>query len=132
MLVMTSRVTMLGLSPWAGTGGSYRTIQSKAEKAASKTKATAKQCPASGAQRCLGRPQGSRNKPQDHTTLTPELMWITAMLATLLHLMITVLAVPYLVLDGHFGHHHALDCVRRIGSHLIWDLSLDELREQCE
>jgi len=27
MLVMTGRVTMLGLSRWAGTGGSYRTIQ---------------------------------------------------------------------------------------------------------
>src|SRR5258708_39339252 len=27
MLAMTGRVTMLGLSRWAGTGGSYRTIQ---------------------------------------------------------------------------------------------------------
>src|SRR5260370_3259931 len=27
MLVMTGRVTMLGLSRWAGAGGSYRTIQ---------------------------------------------------------------------------------------------------------
>jgi hypothetical protein len=27
MLVMTGRVTMLGLSRWAGKGGSYRTIQ---------------------------------------------------------------------------------------------------------
>ena len=27
MLVMTGRVTMLGLSRWAGTGGSYRTMQ---------------------------------------------------------------------------------------------------------
>jgi len=27
MLVMTGRVTMLGLSRWAGTGGSYRTVQ---------------------------------------------------------------------------------------------------------
>src|SRR6266705_5466936 len=27
MLVMTGRVTMLGLSRWAGPGGSYRTVQ---------------------------------------------------------------------------------------------------------
>ena len=27
MLVMTGRVTMLGISRWAGTGGSYRTVQ---------------------------------------------------------------------------------------------------------
>jgi len=27
MLVMTGRVTMLGISRWAGTGGSYRTLQ---------------------------------------------------------------------------------------------------------
>jgi putative transposase len=27
MLVMPSRVTMLGISRWAGTGGSYRTVQ---------------------------------------------------------------------------------------------------------
>jgi hypothetical protein len=27
MVVMTGRVTMLGLSRWAGTGGSYRTVQ---------------------------------------------------------------------------------------------------------
>jgi putative transposase len=27
MLVMPGRVTMLGISRWAGTGGSYRTVQ---------------------------------------------------------------------------------------------------------
>jgi len=27
MIAMTGRVTMLGLSRWAGTGGSYRSIQ---------------------------------------------------------------------------------------------------------
>jgi putative transposase len=27
MLVMTGRVTMLGMARWAGTGGSYRTVQ---------------------------------------------------------------------------------------------------------
>jgi hypothetical protein len=27
MMVLTGRVTMLGLSRWAGTGGSYRTVQ---------------------------------------------------------------------------------------------------------
>ena len=212
LLVMTGRITMLGLSRWAGTGGSYRTVQrwfatvlpwamlfwvffrqhvhcpadvyfvagddvivtkagkhthgldrffsslygkpvpglafftlslvsvqqrrsfpmrieqvvrSDAEKAARKAKAAAK--PSKGAQATHrpGRPKGSKNTPQAATTLTPELVRITAMLTALLQLIATVLSVTYLVLDGHFGNHNALHMARQCGWHLIAKLRGD-------
>src|SRR5262245_47582186 len=195
LLVMTGRITMLGLSRWAGTGGSYRTVErffstvlpwamlfwvffrqpvhwpadvyfvagdevvvtkagkhthgldrffsslygrpvpglafftlalvsvqkrrsfpmrveqvvrSDAEKAASKSKTVLKLPKAARAMRRPGRPKGSKNSPKTTATLTPELVRITAMLTALLQLIATVLSVTYLVLDGHFGNHHAL------------------------
>ena len=212
LLVMTGRITMLGISRWAGTGGSYRTVQrlfstvlpwamlfwvffrqhvhcpadvyfvagdevivtkagththgldrffsslygkpvpglafftlslvsvqkrrsfpmcieqvirSDAEKAASKAKAAAK--PPTGAQatRRPGRPKGSTNHPKAPVTLTPELVRITAMLSALLQLIATVLSVTYLVLDGHFGNHHAVQMARQCGLHLISKLRRD-------
>ena len=214
MVVMTGRVTMLGLSRWAGKGGSYRTVQrffstvipwatlfwvffrqhvyrpedtyllvgdevvatkagkhthgldrffaslygkpvpglafftlslvsiqqrrsfpmrveqvvrSDAEKAASKAKAAAKTKPpaAPGARRRPGRPPGRTNRPKAPVTFTPELMRITAMLTALLHLLTTVLSVTYLVLDGHFGNHNALQMARQCGLHLISKLRCD-------
>jgi putative transposase len=212
MLVMTGRVTMLGLSRWTGKGGSYRTVQrffaqalpwatlfwvffrhhlyrsdnvyllagdevvvtkagkmtygldrffsslygkpvpglafftlslvsvqerrsfplrveqvirSEAEKAASKAKATTKQRQPSSAKRGPGRPKGRLNKPKAHGTLTPELMRIKAMIDALLHLITQVLSVTYLVLDGHFGNHHALQMTRQCALHLISKLRCD-------
>ena len=212
LLVMTGRITMLGLSRWAGKGGSYRTVQrlfstvlpwamlfwvffrqhlhcpadvycvagdevivtkagkhthgldrffsslygkpvpglaffalslvsvqqrrsfpmrveqvvrGDAEKAASKAKAAAKK-PKAPCERCRpGRPKGSTNKPKAPVTLTPELVRIKAMLTALLHLIATVLSVTYLVLDGHFGHHNALQMARQCGLHLISKLRCD-------
>jgi putative transposase len=43
----------------------------------------------------------------------------------LLHLIATVLAVTSLVLDGHFGNHHALHMARQCGLHLISKLRGD-------
>ena len=212
MLAMTGRVTMLGISRWAGKGGSYRTVQrffsqalpwailfwvffrqhvyrpqdvyllvgdevvatkagkhthgldrffaslygkpvpglafftlsfvstqerrsfpvrveqvvrSDAEKAASKAKAAAKQPKAPCAKRRPGRPKGSTNHPKVPVTLTPELGRIKAMLTALLQLSATVLSVTYLVLDGHFGNHHALHMARQCGLHLISKLRCD-------
>jgi putative transposase len=206
LLVMTGRITMLGLSRWAGKGGSYRTVQrlfstvlpwamlfwvcfrqhvycptdvycvagdevvvtkagkhtygldrffsslygkpvpglafftlslvsvqkrrsfprrveqvvrSDAEKAASKAKATLKPPQAAQAPRRPGRPKGSKNSPKAATRLSPELARITAMLTALLQLIAPVLSVTSLVLDGHFGNHHALHMVRQCGLHLI-------------
>ena len=212
MLVMTGRVTMLGLSRWAGQGGSYRTVQrffatvipwgilfwvffrqhiyrandvyllvgdevvatkagqhthgldrffaslygkpvaglafftlslvstqqrrsfpirveqvvrSEAEKVASKAKAAAKKPKARGAQRRPGRPKGSKNTPKADGTFTPELVRLTGWLDALLHLIAGVISLTYLVLDGHFGNHNALQMARQCGMHLISKLRCD-------
>ena len=212
LLVMTGRITMLGLSRWAGKGGSYRTVQrwfstvlpwamlfwvffrhhlycpaevycvagdevivtkagkhtygldrffaslygkpvpglafftlslvsvqqrqsfpmrieqvvcSDAEKAARKAKAATKKQKLSAAKRRPGRPKGSKNTSKAAAPLTPELVRITAMLTALLQLIATVLSVTYLVLDGHFGNHNALQMARQCGLHLISKLRCD-------
>jgi hypothetical protein len=212
MLVMTGRVTMLGLSRWAGTGGSYRTIQrffatalpwatlfwvffrhhlyraaevyllvgdevvatkagkhtygldrffaslygkpvpglafftlalvsvqarrafplrveqvvrSDAEKATSKAKAASQKAKAPCAQRRPGRPKGSKNTSKADGTFTPELLRITGWLEALLHLIAGVVSLTYLVLDGHFGNHNALQMARQHNLHLISKLRCD-------
>ena len=212
LLVMTGRITMLGIARWAGKGGSYRTVQrlfstvlpwamlfwvffrqhlhcpadvyfvagdevivtkagkhthgldrffsslygkpvpglafftlslvslqkrrsfpmrieqgvrSDAEKTARKAKAAAKLPNGAQATRRPGRPKGSKNTPKATATLTPELVRITAMLTALLQLIATVLSVTYLVLDGHFGNHNALQMARQCGLHLISKLRYD-------
>ncbi len=212
MLVMTGRVTMLGISRWAGTGGSYRTVQrffaqalpwavlfwvffrqhvyrpedvyllvgdevvatkagklthgldrffsslygkpvpglafftfslvstqqrrsfpirveqvvrSEAEKAASKAKAAAKKPKAPGDKRRPGRPKGSKNKPKADGTFTPELGRIAGWLGALRQLIAGVIPLTYVVLDGHFGNHHALQMARQHHLHLISKLRYD-------
>src|SRR5262247_242116 len=209
---MTGRITMLGLSRWAGKGGSYRTIQrlfstvlpwarlfwvffrqhvhcpadvsvvagdavivtqagkhthgldrffaslygkpvpglafftlslvsvqarrafplrveqvvrSDAEKAASKAKAAAKKSKAPCAKRRPGRPKGRKNKPKADGTFTPELGRIAGWLDALLQLIAGVIPLTYLVLDGHFGNHHALQMARQSQLHLISKLRYD-------
>jgi putative transposase len=51
--------------------------------------------------------------------LTPELLRITSMLGALRQLIAGVVALTYLVLDGHFGHHNALYMARQHNLHLI-------------
>ena len=212
MLVLTGRVTMLGISRWAGKGGSYRTVQrffstvipwatlfwvffrqhlyrtedvyllagdevvvtkagkhtygldrffsslygkpvpglsfftlslvstqerrafplrveqsvrSDAEKVASKAKANAKQQKSSPAQRRPGRPKGSQNKPKAEVTLTPELGRLASMLDALLTLVAGYIPLTYVVLDGHFGNHNALQMARQSHLHLISKLRYD-------
>jgi putative transposase len=212
LLVITGRITMLGISRWAGKGGSYRTVQrlfstvlpwamlfwvffrqhvhcptdvyfvagdevivtkagqhthgldrffsslygkpvpglafftlslvsvqkrrsfpmrieqvirSAAEKTARKAKTAAKPPTQGHVRRRPGRPKGRKNTPKVAATLTPALMRITAMLTALLQLIATVLSVTYLVLDGHFGNHNALQMARQCGMHLISKLRCD-------
>lgn len=212
LLVMTGRVTMLGLSRWAGPGGSYRTVQrffatvipwatlfwvffrhhvyrseevyllagdevvvtkagktthgldrffsslygkpvpglafftlslvsvqarrsfpmrveqvvrSDAEKAARKARAAAKKPKAPDEKRRPGRPKGSQNKPKADVTFTPELLRITSWLDALLTLIAGVVSLTYLVLDGHFGNHNALQMARQSNLHLISKLRGD-------
>jgi putative transposase len=212
MLVMPGRVTMLGISRWAGKGGSYRTIQrlfaqalpwamlfwvffrqhvhrpdevyllagdevvvtkagkhtyglgrffsslygkpvpglaffalslvsvqarrafpvrveqvvrSAMEQASRKAPSAAKQPPAPTIKRRPGRPQGSKNKPKADVTLTSELQRITGMLGALLKLIAGFIPLTYLVLDGHFGNHNALQMARQSNLPLISKLRCD-------
>jgi len=100
-------------------------VRSDAEKAASKAKAAAKQSTALCAKRRPGRPKGSTNTPTAAVPLTPELQRITTMLEALLHLLAEVISVTYVVLDGHFGHHNALQMARQCHLHLISKLRSD-------
>ena len=212
LLVMTGRVTMLGISRWAGQGGSYRTVQrffsqalpwamlfwvffrhhiyrpdevyllvgdevvttkagkhthgldrffaslygkpvpglaffalslvsiqqrrsfpihveqvvrSAAEKAASKAKAVAKKPPPSPSKRRPGRPKGSKNTPKAAVPRTPELLRIASMLGALRRLLAGVVALTYVVLDGHFGNHNALAMAQEPHLHLISKLRCD-------
>ena len=58
-------------------------------------------------------------------TLTPELLRITDMLDALLQLIAGFLSLTYLVLDGHFGNHHALQMARQCNLHLSSKLRCD-------
>jgi len=94
-------------------------VRSDAEKAASKAKAAAKKQTSSTAKRRPGRPKGSKNTPKADVTLTPELGRITGMLGALLHVIAGVVSLTYVVLDGHFGNHNALQMARQHNLHLI-------------
>ena len=50
---------------------------------------------------------------------------MTSWLDALLHLVAGVVSLPYLVLDGHFGNHNALQMARQCGLHLIAKLRCD-------
>ena len=100
-------------------------VRSDAEKAASKAKAAAKKSKGPRAKRRLGRPKGSKNKTKADGTVTPELVRITGWLDALLHLVAGVISLTSLVLDGHFGHHNALQMARQGGLHLISKLRCD-------
>jgi putative transposase len=100
-------------------------VRSDAEKAACKAKAAAKQQQPATPPRRPGRPQGSRNKPKADVTRTPELSRITTMLDALLQLIAGLIPLTYLVLDGHFGNHNALQMARQSYLHLISKLRYD-------
>jgi DDE superfamily endonuclease len=100
-------------------------IRSEAEKAASKAKAVAKQPKPAGAKRPPGRPKGSKNKNKAEVQLTPELLRIQGLVDALLQRIAGWLPLTYLLLDGHFGHNHALQMARQSNLHLISKLRSD-------
>jgi putative transposase len=55
--------------------------------------------------RAVGRPKGSKNKKSEKPTLSPELLRIQPVLQAFLAILKGVLAVQYLVMDGHFGNY---------------------------
>jgi putative transposase len=82
-------------------------VRSDAEKAASQANVRAKKPQPSPEKRRLGRPTGRQNNAKADVTLTPELVRLQRLIDALLHLIATFLPWTSLVLDGHFGHHHA-------------------------
>jgi len=100
-------------------------VRSDAEKAASKAQAAAKKSKSPCAKRRPGRPKGRKNTPKAEVTLTPELGRITGMLGALLHVIAGVVSWTYVVLDGHFGNHNALQMARQHNLHLISTLRCD-------
>src|SRR5215813_8521410 len=100
-------------------------VRSDDEQAASKAKAAAKKPKTPCEKRRPGRPKGSKNKPKAARTFTPELGRIAGWLDALLHLIAGVIPLTSLVLDGHFGNHHALQMARQSHLHLISKLRYD-------
>lgn len=92
-------------------------VRSETEKAATKSKQ--KKAEQKPSKRKVGRPKGSKNKDKNQVTLTPELLFIQAMIQQVLSLVKSVLPLRYLVLDGHFGHNNALHMTCQCGLHLI-------------
>jgi putative transposase len=85
-------------------------------------KETAASCPKAskaGRGKDRGRPKGSRNGNRREVSLSPYLQFVQDLLRQVLALVCQTLTVRYFVFDGAFGHHQALQMVRRTGLELI-------------
>lgn len=106
-------------------------VRSEAEKAVIKKRKRARAKKKSGAARAKkkskpkGRPKGSKNKDKNEFAPSPELLRISGLLEKLLKLIRRFVAVKYLALDGHFGHHQAVLMARHNGLELISKLRRD-------
>jgi len=75
--------------------------------------------------RSVGRPKGSKNKKSEKPTLSPELLRIQPVLAAFLVVLKGVLAVQYLVMDGHFGNYPSAWMVLQTGLQFVSKLRSD-------
>jgi putative transposase len=75
--------------------------------------------------RAVGRPKGSKNKKAEKPTLSAELLRIEPVLQAFLVILKGVLAVHYLVLDGHFGNYPSAWMVLQTGLHFVSKLRSD-------
>ena len=75
--------------------------------------------------RSVGRPKGSKNKKSEKPTLSPELLRMQPVLAAFLVVLKGVLAVQYLVLDGHFGNYPSAWMVLQTGLQFVSKLRSD-------
>src|SRR5262249_62154513 len=91
-------------------------VRSHAEKAASKANAADKQLQPASGKRYPGRPQGRKTTAKTDATLSPELERIKRMIDAWRPLSAAALSLTYVVLDGHFGNHHALARARQCQS----------------
>ena len=75
--------------------------------------------------RPVGRPKGSKNKKSEKPTLSPELVRIQPVLQAFLVILKGVLAVQYLVMDGHFGNYPSAWMVLQTGLQIVSKLRSD-------
>jgi len=75
--------------------------------------------------RSVGRPKGSQNKKSKKPMLSPELLRIQPVLQAFLAVLKGVLAVQYLVMDGHFGNYPSAWMVLQTGLHFVSKLRSD-------
>ena len=82
--------------------------------------------------RSVGRPKGSKNKKSEKPTLSPELLRIQPVLQAFLVVLKGILAVQYLVMDGHFGNYPSAWMVLQTGLQFVSKLRSDAaLYEPC-
>ncbi len=75
--------------------------------------------------RPVGRPKGSQSQKSAQPNLNPELLRIQPVLQAFLKVITGVLAIQYLVLDGHFGNYPSTWMVLQTGLQLISKLRCD-------
>ena len=98
-------------------------VQMVKEKEENKKKEKGK--PAKAAKRPVGRPKGSKNKKSEKPTLSSELLRIQPVLQAFLAILKGVLAIQYLVMDGHFGNYPSAWMVLQTGLQFISKLRSD-------
>ncbi len=75
--------------------------------------------------RPAGRPKGSKNKKSANPTLSPELLRIQPVLQAFWAILKGVLAIQYLVMDGHFGNYPSAWMVLQTGLQFVSKLRSD-------
>jgi putative transposase len=98
-------------------------IQMVKEEEANKKKETKKAVKIE--KRPVGRPIGSKNKKSEKPALSPELLRIQPVLQAFLVILKGVLAVQYLVMDGHFGNYPSAWMVLQTGLQFVSKLRSD-------
>jgi putative transposase len=78
-----------------------------------------KEKPAKDKKRAVGRPKGSKNKKDGPPILSPEVVRIQPVLQAFLAVLKGILAVRYLVLDGHFGNYPSAWMVLQTGLQFV-------------
>jgi len=88
-------------------------------------KPTGQEKPAKAGKRVRGRPKGSKNKKVEKPSLSPELLRIQSVLQAFLAILKGVLAIKYLVMDGHFGNYPSAWMVLQSGLQFVSKLRHD-------
>jgi putative transposase len=84
-----------------------------------------KEKPSHAKKRAVGRPKGSKNKKKEPPILSLELLRIQPILQAFLAILKGIVAVRYIVLDGHFGNYPSAWMVLQTGLQLVSKLRFD-------